>query len=192
MKATGIIRKIDELGRIVIPKEIRRTLHIRETDSMEIFTDDDGATALENTILSLNILKKYSSMGDSIKFAKDYAESMARMSGHSVCITDKEQIIAAAGAEKKELMEQKLSQELEDAIHERKKVCAAKNDKEYVNVTDNSSHSFHAEIISPIISAGDVLGAVIMLSNNEKTQLSGTEQKLTETAADFIGRHMEE
>ena len=182
MKATGIIRKIDELGRIVIPKEIRRTLHIRETDSMEIFTDDDGAI----------ILKKYSSMGDSIKFAKDYAESMARMSGHSVCITDKEQIIAAAGAEKKELMEQKLSQELEDAIHERKKVCAAKNDKEYVNVTDNSSHSFHAEIISPIISTGDVLGAVIMLSNNEKTQLSGTEQKLTETAADFIGRHMEE
>ena len=87
MKATGIVRRIDDLGRIVIPKEIRRTLHIRETDPMEIFTDAEGQI----------ILKKYSPIGDISTFAGKYAESLSDATGMTVCITDREQVIAASG-----------------------------------------------------------------------------------------------
>ena len=87
MKATGIVRRIDDLGRVVIPKEIRRTLRIREGDSLEIFTDRQGEI----------ILKKYSPIGELSRFAKDYAESLATTLGSTVCITDHDQIIAAAG-----------------------------------------------------------------------------------------------
>ena len=106
MKATGIIRKIDELGRIVIPKEIRRTMRIREMDSIEIYTGSDGEI----------ILKKYSPMGELALFARDYADSLARISGNCVCITDKEQIIAASGSGKKVMENAHVSRELVSAI----------------------------------------------------------------------------
>ena len=93
MKATGIVRRIDELGRIVIPKEIRRTLRIRETDPMEIFTDKEGEI----------VLKKYSPLGELAECAKEYSESLARTTGNVVCISDREQIIAMSGTVKKEL-----------------------------------------------------------------------------------------
>ena len=87
MKATGIVRRIDDLGRIVIPKEIRRTLRIREADPLEIFTDREGEI----------ILKKYSPIGEMTTFARQYAESLAQVSGHTVLIADRDQFIAAAG-----------------------------------------------------------------------------------------------
>ena len=87
MKATGIVRRIDDLGRVVIPKEIRRTLHIREADPLEIFTDREGQV----------ILKKYSPLGEMSTFAKQYAESLAQVSGHTALISDREQFIASAG-----------------------------------------------------------------------------------------------
>ena len=90
MKATGIVRRIDDLGRIVIPKEIRRTLHIRESDPLEIFTDREGQV----------ILKKYSPIGEMSTFAKQYAESLAQVSGHAALIADRDQFIAAAGGYK--------------------------------------------------------------------------------------------
>lgn len=102
MKATGIVRRIDDLGRIVIPKEIRRTLRIREADPLEIFTDREGEI----------ILKKYSAIGEMTTFARQYAESLAQVSGHTVLIADRDQFIAAAGG-CRNLIGKPLSREME-------------------------------------------------------------------------------
>ena len=100
MKATGIVRRIDDLGRAVIPKEIRRTLRIREGDPLEIFTDREGEI----------ILKKYSPIGELGTFAKEYAESfLNKTAGHIVCIVDKDRIIAVSGGAKKEFLEKRIS-----------------------------------------------------------------------------------
>ena len=87
MRATGIVRRIDDLGRVVIPKEIRRTLRIREGDPLEIYTDRDGEV----------ILKKYSPIGEMSSFAKDYTESLFRSLGHIAVIVDRDQVVAASG-----------------------------------------------------------------------------------------------
>ena len=97
LKATGVVRRIDDLGRIVIPKEIRKTLRIREGDPLEIFTDKEGEI----------ILKKYSPIGELSEFATQYAETLAKTTGHIACITDKDTIIAVAGAPKKEYLEKR-------------------------------------------------------------------------------------
>ncbi len=181
MKATGIVRRIDELGRIVIPKEIRRTLRIRETDPMEIFTDKEGEI----------VLKKYSPLGGLAECAKTYAESLARTTGNIVCISDREQIIAASGTSRKELVEKPVSQKLEQVMQERETVLADSTQRQYVTISDSFSDEFQSQVISPIISHGDVLGAVIMLSKNEKVKFSEPEKNLTMVAADFLGHHME-
>ena len=115
MKATGIVRRIDDLGRVVIPKEIRRTLRIREADPLEIFTDREGEI----------ILKKYSPIGEMSTFAKQYAESLAQVSGHIALISDRDQFIAAAGG-LKNLLTKNISAELEDRIEKRQEVMASK------------------------------------------------------------------
>ena len=102
MRATGIVRRIDELGRVVIPKEIRRTLRIREGDPLEIYTDRDGEV----------ILKKYSPIGEMDAFAKDYTESLFRAMGHIACIVDRDQVVAASGVNKKELSDKPISHDL--------------------------------------------------------------------------------
>ena len=114
MKATGIVRRIDDLGRIVIPKEIRRTLRIKEGDPLEIFTDSEGE----------EIIKKYSQIGELGKFAAEFAESLAQTSGHGVCITDRDQIVAAAGGMKKEYIGKTIGDVLEDMINERESILA--------------------------------------------------------------------
>ena len=101
MKATGIVRRIDDLGRIVIPKEIRRTLRIKEGDPLEIFTDKEGEV----------ILKKYSPIGELSEFATEYAETLNKTTGHIACITDKDTVIAISGASKKEWLEKEVSNE---------------------------------------------------------------------------------
>ena len=110
MKATGIVRRIDDLGRIVVPKEIRRTLRIREGDPLEIFTDREGEI----------ILKKYSPIGELGQFAGEYAESLAQTTGYLVLVTDCDHVIAASGSGKKEFEEKPVSRQLEEAISERK------------------------------------------------------------------------
>ena len=99
MKATGIVRRIDDLGRVVIPKEIRRTLRIREGDPLEIFTDREGEV----------ILKKYSPIGELSEFAQEYADSLAETLGHIACICDRDVVIAVAGAPKKEFIDKPVS-----------------------------------------------------------------------------------
>lgn len=119
MKATGIVRRIDDLGRVVIPKEIRRTLRIREGDPLEIFTDREGEV----------ILKKYSPIGELSAFARQYAESLAHVSGCLAFICDMDQVIAAAGSGKKEVEEQYISKPLEKVLEARRAQCASSDEK---------------------------------------------------------------
>ena len=182
MKATGIVRRIDDLGRVVIPKEIRRTLRIREGDPLEIFTDREGEI----------ILKKYSPIGELGTFAKQYAESLAQVSGLMVCITDRDAVIAAAGGAKKDYMGKAISQELEDLIQERENVQAAAGDRKYVRLVEEDLEDCFAETICPIICVGDAIGAVALFSREPKARMGEVEQKLALAAANFLGRQMEQ
>ena len=125
MKATGIVRRIDDLGRVVIPKEIRRTLRLREGTPLEIFTDREGEI----------ILKKYSPMVELTAFATQYADAMAQATGLTVCITDRDQIIAVSGGSKKDLLQKTISKQLEHLIGERATVMASKDDKNFMSMT---------------------------------------------------------
>ena len=182
MKATGIVRRIDDLGRVVIPKEIRRTLRIREGDPLEIFTDRQGEI----------ILKKYSPIGELAVFAKEYAESLATTLGCTVCITDHDQIVAAAGYGKKELQDKFISKRLESAIGGREQILASIGEKKYVPITEEGTEEYASEVVCPIICEGDVLGCVILLDKNDKKKIGETEQKLAVCAANFLGRQMEQ
>jgi len=181
LKATGIVRRIDDLGRVVIPKEIRRTLRIREGDPLEIFTDREGEI----------ILKKYSPIGELGAFAKEYAESLAQSSGHITCIVDKDQIIAVSGGAKKEFMEKHISSALEKAINQRSTVSANRSEGGYIPILDEEdSNAYNNQLITPIIAEGDVLGAIIFLSPDKK--MGEVEGKLAQTAAGFLGKQMEQ
>lgn len=180
MKATGIVRRIDDLGRVVIPKEIRRTLRIREGDPLEIFTDREGEI----------ILKKYSPIGELGTFAKEYAESLAQTAGHITCIVDKDQIIAVSGGAKKEFFEKHISSAMEKCINSRNTLVANRNDSNFVPVLEDDEVNYNHELITPIISEGDALGAIIFLSADKK--MGEVEGKLAQTAAGFLGKQMEQ
>lgn len=181
MKATGIVRRIDDLGRVVVPKEIRRTLRIREGDPLEIFTDREGGV----------ILRKYSPIRELGEFAQQYAESLSQTTGHTIAIADRDQIIAAAGDSKKDLLSKKTSADLGVVLDERKTFSAKSEDKDFVQVI-NQELDFVNELIAPIISEGDLIGAVIMLTKDSKAKLGETEEQLSETAAFFLGSQMEQ
>ncbi|MBO4563369.1 MAG: stage V sporulation protein T [Clostridia bacterium] len=183
MKATGIVRRIDELGRVVIPKEIRRTLRIREGDPLEIFVDREGGV----------ILKKYSPIGELGDFAKEYAESIHQSVGHIAAICDRDTIIAVSGAGKKELLDRPINEEIEQLMQDRTRVCAsAKAGEKLLPVTtDDSGDRYTAELIIPIISAGDSIGAVILLSKDEGAVFDHADIKVCETASGFMGKQME-
>lgn len=179
MKATGIVRRIDELGRIVIPKEIRRTLRIRETDPMEIFTDSDGTI----------VLKKYSPIGEIGEFAKQYAEALASVAGHIVVITDREYVIAATGPMKNEYIGKRITKSLEMIMDERQVVNSTGKHNAIV-FADGINTSDCEQVIYPILCEGDVIGVVIIMSK-DNTKFSETEQKLAGVAATFLGKQME-
>ena len=178
MKATGIVRRIDDLGRVVIPKEIRRVLRIREGDPLEIFTDREGEV----------IFKKYSPIGELGEFASQYAETLYKTSGFPVCITDKDSIIAIAGAPKKELYDKPVSSELEKIMEDKKHYLSKNGPK--VNITDNSD-KYSAGVVSPIIAEGDIIGNVIVMKENENDNITETELKLASAASMFLGKQME-
>ena len=176
MKATGIVRRIDDLGRVVIPKEIRRTLRLKEGTPLEIFTDREGEI----------ILKKYSPMVELTAFAGQYAESMAQTTGMMVCITDRDQVIAAAGGPRKEILQKNISKQLEQAIDDRETIVAGKGDKQFIPLTDDE-----VEGITAIICEGDAIGAVALLGRDARAKFGEAEVKLAGTAAGFLGRQME-
>ncbi|MGO5064492.1 stage V sporulation protein T [Clostridium sporogenes] len=183
MKATGIVRRIDDLGRVVIPKEIRRTLRIREGDPLEIFTDREGGV----------ILKKYSPIGDLSEFSKGYTDSLQQTMGNIVMICDKDTVISISGAPKKEYLEKKISYDLEKIIDERKTVYFG-NDNKAVAVYDDEDvdEKYSAQVISPIVAEGDTVGAVIIVSKEGGKKFDELEMKLAETASSFLGKQMEE
>lgn len=180
MKATGIVRRIDDLGRIVVPKEIRRTLRIREGDPLEIYTDKEGEV----------ILKKYSPIGEMGEFAKQYVDSLAQTTGHIVAVADRDQLIAASGGAKKELLQKPISKQLEDVMEQRRAVIASSDSKEYCSITEEGD-KYAYEAISPIISEGDAIGAVLILTKDSKVRFGETESKLAASASGFLGRQME-
>ncbi len=180
MKATGIVRRIDDLGRVVVPKEIRRTLRIREGDPLEIFTDREGEI----------ILKKYSPIGELSLFAKQYAEAMAQITGYVVAIADRDQFIAVAGNGKKDLLAKSVSRELEHLMTERESLVANKGEKNYVAISFDEEE-YTGQVIVPIICEGDVIGAVLLLAKETKQRPGEMELKIAQTAASFLGRQME-
>lgn len=181
MKATGIVRRIDDLGRVVIPKEIRRTLRIREGDPLEIFTDREGEV----------ILKKYSPIGELSTLAKQYSESLAQTMNCTVCITDTDQIVAAAGNGKRELQDKYISKDLEKVIQQREQLLAKADSNKFIRIADGDV-DYHEEAVCPILCEGDVIGSVVFLSRDEKKKMGETEQKVAMSAAGFLGRQMEQ
>lgn len=186
MKATGIVRRIDDLGRVVIPKEIRRTLRIREGDPLEIFVDREGEV----------ILKKYSPIGELGDFAREYADSLYEATGHIACIADRDAIIAVAGAPKKEFLNKPVGPAVEKVMEERRAVIINNPGedplcKECLAV-ENNECKYTAEVIAPIIAEGDPIGAVMLISKEPGVKMGQLELKLVETAAGFLAKQMEQ
>lgn len=178
MKATGIVRRIDDLGRVVIPKEIRRTMRIREGDPLEIFTENDGTV----------IFKKYSPIGELGEFASQYAETLAKTSGLPLVISDKDAIIAVSGVSKKELADKKISTDLEKIMSD-KTVFMANTADNSIQVIDGNEN-YKAGVVAPIIYDGDTIGSVVFLMT-DKGNIGEVETKLAEAAAGFLGKTME-
>ena len=180
MKATGIVRRIDDLGRVVIPKEIRRTMRIREGDPLEIFTDRDGEV----------IFKKYSPIGELTAFAAQYAETLHKTCDLSVVICDRDSVVAMAGVPKKEYAEKRLSDEMEGVIESRSLFICRDGEEKWSPIKDGSTH--YVSCAMPIISEGDIVGCVASLSSADKSSLPDpVEIKLVQTAAGFLGRQLE-
>lgn len=177
MKATGIVRRIDDLGRIVIPKEIRRTMRIREGDPLEIFTDNNGEV----------IFKKYSPIGEMGCLSDQLAEAIYRQANLPVVIFDRDSCIACAGVPKREVLERRISQQCEELMDKRAKYLrsGAKDDMFPIEGVDRQ-----AEIVVTVIASGDVAGAVVMLEGDRNAD-SG-DSKLCEAVAKFLGLQMEE
>ncbi len=179
MKATGIVRRIDDLGRVVIPKEIRRTLRIREGDPLEIYTEKDGEV----------IFKKYSPMNDLSDFAAQLCDAIGKNTGHIAAVCDRDTVIAVAGAPRRELMDKRSSQELEHLM-EARKIYRYQDGESKIRVCDGMER-YHLGVAAPILSEGDLMGCVMLLLEQNDAPLGESEQKLVQTVAGFLGRQME-
>ena len=179
MKATGIVRRIDELGRIVIPKEIRRTLRIREGDPLEIYTDREGGI----------ILKKYSPIGELASFAVDFSEALSTTLGGTVVICDRDTVLASSGEFKRDYIERPVSSALEEAMSSR--TSLKKEGASVIPlVTGENTAQTTSQLISPMLMDGQPIGAIALLSKDGAIGDSG--QKAAEAAAAFLGRQMQQ
>ncbi|MBQ7335077.1 MAG: AbrB/MazE/SpoVT family DNA-binding domain-containing protein [Clostridia bacterium] len=184
MKATGIVRRIDDLGRVVIPKEIRRTMRIREGDPLEIYTDREGEV----------IFKKYSPIGELAAFAAQYAETLHKTCSLSVIICDRDAVIACSGVPRKDYTDKALSAELEQIIESRSLYFHREGSEAIPVLAEGGGHFVSCAM--PIISEGDIAGCVASVTDHpEETRRdlpSGeVETKLILTAAGFLGRQLE-
>lgn len=180
MKATGIVRRIDDLGRVVIPKEIRRTMRIREGESLEIYTDNNGEV----------IFKKYSPIGELSPCAAQYAEILARNTGFPVLICDRDHVVAVSGAPRRDYLDRRISPELESRIDERSPYLASVGAEEPLLPVEGAQAS--AVCLYPIISGGDLGGAVILLEREDGSLPEDMQRKLAEVAAGFLGSQIEQ
>ena len=183
MKATGVVRRIDDLGRVVIPKEIRKVHRIKEGDPLEIYTDKEGEI----------ILKKYSPIGELTEFASTYADTISKTTGHIACITDKDTVIAVSGGFKKDLLEKNLSKELEEVIENKEVFKSKENNEIAIPITQNEGREriYNSQVIFPIITDGDVVGTVILLSKEPYKKMLESDDKVAQSAASFLGNHLE-
>ncbi len=186
MKATGIVRRIDDLGRVVIPKEIRRTMRIREGDPLEIYTDREGEV----------IFKKYSPIGELVEFAGQYAESLYKTCGIQTVICDRDSIVSVSGIPKKEFADKKLSATAE-ALMEARSLYTADREGPRIPLTDEGDCSVFVVCSMPIFTEGDLIGCVASVAGEEgfseridRSRLD-TEVKLIRTAAAFLGRQLD-
>lgn len=177
MKATGIVRRIDDLGRVVIPKEIRKTLRLRDGDALEIFTDSDGEV----------IFKKYSPIGELSAFASQYAEAINLNAAMPVIISDNDRIVASSGVSKRDVHDKHISPKVEELMEQRRSFNSASSSEEVLPIEGLERK---ASIVCPIIAAGDAIGSVIVLDDGRKP--SETEIKLSSVAASFLGKQMED
>jgi AbrB family transcriptional regulator (stage V sporulation protein T) len=181
MKATGIVRRIDDLGRVVIPKEIRRTMRIREGDPLEIYTDNDGEV----------IFKKYSPIGELSGFATQYAEVLGKTAGLPVVVCDRDHVIAVAGLPKKELLERRATAALEELMEHRRSYALGGEERGRLQPVEGIDR--FALVCSPIIAAGDVCGCILLFcAEGGPSVASECEIKLVQAAAQFLGKQMEE
>ena len=179
MKATGIVRRVDDLGRIVIPKEIRRTLRIREGDPLEIYTEKDGGV----------IFRKYSPMGDLQDFAAQLCDAIGANTGCIAAVSDRDSIIALAGAPKRELMDKPNSQALDKLMEQRKNYRYMPGDT-MLRATEGSD-KYHLGVAAPILSQGDLMGCVMLLMGEDGKTFGESDQRLAQTVAGFLGKQME-
>jgi len=182
LKSTGIVRRIDDLGRIVIPKEIRRTLRIREGDPIEIYTDNSGNI----------IFKKHSIIDEISPFVHQYADVLSRALEMPVVISDKDHIIAASGIPKREFLERRITSYLEELMETRTHFSAYENSTKFHPVEGLENEALLAY---PIISSGDVTGSVCVLKTSNLEKSKGekeTKLKLAEITAQFLGKHLED
>lgn len=176
MKATGIVRRIDDLGRVVIPKEIRRTLRIREGDPLEIYTDREGEV----------IFKKYSPMGEMGTMAAELAEALARTAGMSCAVCDRDAVIAAAGSAKKDILEKSVSPELEQMMEQR--VICERGTDSLGEIPLAGRDGYSVVTAAPVITEGDVSGCVAFVSDKEDAVSSEVLLSLCQSAAQFLAR----
>ena len=153
MKATGIVRRIDELGRVVIPKEIRRTLRIREGDPLEIYTDREGDV----------ILKKYSPIGEMGDIARQFSESLNRIVGHVALVTDRDMVLAASGTRSRDYVDRPLSLPLEQAMSDRKTLTAFRGGNGVIPILGGEDSDYNCQVVVPIISEGEIIGSVVLV-----------------------------
>ena len=179
MKATGIVRRIDDLGRIVVPKEIRRVFRIREGDSLEIFTSAEGEI----------VLKKYSPIGELGNVAEQYADSIAQITGRITIITDKDSVVAISGTPKKSIKGKKISKKLEGILINREVVKG--NGTQIISIVDNESVEQGEQIICPIISDGAVVGGVLVAAKMGDKSITEVEEKMAIMASNVLGKRME-
>ncbi len=177
MKATGIVRRIDDLGRVVIPKEIRRTMRIREGDPLEIFTNKEGEV----------IFKKYSPIHELSAFAAEYAAALQAASGFSCVVTDRDNVVALAGSGKREALDKPLSSRCEEMTASRRAFLAGEDAAPYSLLRDSDSLKVAASC--PILSGGDIIGMIGLLSGERRP--TATEEKLLHAGALFLGKQME-
>ena len=174
MKSTGVVRRIDDLGRIVIPKEIRRNLRIREGDSLEIYSEgSEGIT-----------LKKYSQVENIEGFINQYVDAIYSSSKKEIVVTDKEKIIAAAGSFRKDIIGRKIDIRLDEKMH--RLTTQVFETGNHLEITDTLIVKTSA-IMKPISIYGDVVGSVIIISNS----ITDIEKTLVETSASFISKYLE-
>ena len=177
MKATGIVRRIDDLGRVVIPKEIRRTMRIREGDPLEIYTSASGEV----------IFKKYSPMGELSEFAAQYAEALSEATKLPVLICDRDHCVAAAGISKKEVLERRVDSALEEIMEQRR--CVSMDKDSSAPALEGIKKTIRVAV--PIINAGDVSGAVVLIADETGANAEEADIKLASVAASFLAKQME-